>query len=198
MANQQGTFTGTQGTSGTNRTTGQQGQSTGQTGVRDATYNLISVVYHALQGAETYKMYEEDVEGTQDTELAQFFRQAHEDEKRRAQQGKDLLTRHLQKQAGSSGGGQQLQTGSAGQQGGTSGSKSGQQSQSGSSSASREQSQSGSSSGQMGVSSSPRSQQSQSGSSSGQMGASSSSRGPAQQGSPSSSIESGKSGRSER
>ena len=85
------------------------------TGVRDATYNLISVVYHALQGAETYKMYEEDVERTQDDELASFFRQCHEDEKRRAQRGKELLTRHLQKSAGS-GSGQQLQSGSASQQ----------------------------------------------------------------------------------
>lgn len=130
MANQQGTSTGAQGSAGAqgstgaNRSTGQQSQSTGHTGVRDSTYNLISVVYHALQGAETYKMYEEDVEGTQDSELAQFFRQAHEEEKRRAQQGKDLLARHLQKPSG----GQQIQSGSAGQKGGTSGAKSGQQS----------------------------------------------------------------------
>ena len=87
-------------------------QGTYGTGVRDATYNLISVVYHALQGAETYKMYEEDVERTQDDELASFFRQCHEEEKRRAQRGKELLTRHLQK----SGSGQQLQSGTSSQQ----------------------------------------------------------------------------------
>lgn len=28
------------------------------TGTRDVTYDLISVIYHALQGAETYQMYE--------------------------------------------------------------------------------------------------------------------------------------------
>ena len=89
---------------------GSMQQGTYSTGVRDATYNLISVVYHALQGAETYKMYEEDVERTQDDELASFFRQCHEDEKRRAQRGKELLTRHLQKSAGS---GQQLQGGTS-------------------------------------------------------------------------------------
>ena len=95
------------------RSSSAQSQGTSGTGVRDATYNLISVVYHALQGAETYKMYEEDVERTQDDELASFFRQCHEDEKRRAQRGKELLTRHLQKTAGS---GQQLQSGMGSQQ----------------------------------------------------------------------------------
>ena len=136
MANQQtssGTQTGlqsgsNQGSTGTDRATGQAQAGTSVTGVRDATYNLISVVYHALQGAETYKMYEEDVERTQDDELAQFFRQCHEDEKRRAQRGKELLARHLQKQAGGSTG-QQLQSGGASrQQGGGSASRSSQQS----------------------------------------------------------------------
>lgn len=184
MVTQPGIFTGTQDSSGsqsgtaTNRSSGMQGQGTGQTGVRDVTYNLISVVYHALQGAETYKMYEEDVERTQDSELAQFFRQACEEEKRRAQQGKELLARHLQKESGGSGGGQQLQAGSSGQQGSASGSRSGQQSQS------------GSTSGQMGSGSSARGQQSQQGSSPGQLGSGSSRS--------SSSSDSGRSGRNER
>lgn len=131
----QGAYTGNQGSSGTqggagaNRPTGQQGQSTGQTGVRDATYNLISVVYHALQGAEPYKMYEEDVERTQDSELSQFFRHPCEEEKRRAQQGKELLARHLQKEGGGTGGKQQLQSGGSGRQGSAGGSRSSQQSQ---------------------------------------------------------------------
>src|SRR5918993_3559921 len=113
MANQQGGSMGGQtgGARGSSpdQASGRQSQATGQTGVRDATYNLISVVYHALQGAETYKMYEEDVERTQDNELASFFRQCHEDEKRRAQRGKELLAQHLQR---SGSGGQQLQSGS--------------------------------------------------------------------------------------
>ena len=128
MANEQGslTQTGTQG--GTGRPSTSQAAATGQTGVRDSTYNLISVIYHALQGAETYKIYEEDVERTQDDELAQFFRQACEEEKRRAQQGRDLLFRHLQK-LGVGGGGQQLQrSGGTGQQGGSA--RGGQQMQS--------------------------------------------------------------------
>ncbi|HVF65683.1 MAG TPA: hypothetical protein VNE58_16975 [Casimicrobiaceae bacterium] len=119
MATQQGS-SGTQGGTDRDRLTGRQSETTSETGVRDSTYNLISVIYHALQGAETYKMYEEDVERTQDVELAQFFRQAHEQEKQRAQQGKQLLTQHLQRQSSGGGsGGQQLQSGSSGQQGGS-------------------------------------------------------------------------------
>jgi hypothetical protein len=169
MANQTGTTGSMQGATG--RMSGQQGQ--GMTGVRDETYDLISVIYHALQGAETYRMYEQDVQGNQ--ELAQFFRQACEDQKRMAQQGKELLARHLQRGGGS----QQLQSGSSPQQAsGSSGtSRSTQQSQSvpgdqyGSSpSSSRQQSQSGSASKQGSMGSSR--QQSQSGSSSGQYGSS--------------------------
>jgi hypothetical protein len=164
MVTKPGIFTGTKGTSGSRsgtamkRSSALQGQDTAQTGVRDATYDLISVVYHALQGAETYKMYEEDVERTQDSELAQFFRQACEEEKRRAQQGKALLARHLQKESVGGGAGQQLQAGGSGQQRSASGSRSGQQSQKGSSSS------------QMRSGSSPRGQQSQQGSSSSQQG----------------------------
>jgi hypothetical protein len=125
MANQQtssGPQTGQPGSNATEpggtsagRSFSTQSQGTSGTGVRDATYDLISVVYHALQGAETYKMYEKDAERSEDSELAQFFRQTCEEEKRRAQQGKELLARHLQKHAGASGG-QQLQSGSGSQQ----------------------------------------------------------------------------------
>jgi hypothetical protein len=157
MANQTG-MQGTQASTGAGRMQG------GATGVADPVYNLISIVYHALQGADLYRKYEQDAQG--DQQLAQFFRQACEDEKRRAQQGRELLLQCLQSGGGH---GQQLQSGSAGQQ--RSGSTGGQQSQSGASgqqggmSSPSQQSQSGSRSSQMGGSSSPSSQQSQSGSS---------------------------------
>ena len=130
MANSQGGSTQTGARSSPDKPTGRPAPITGDTGIRDSTYNLISIVYHALQGAETYKQYEEDVERTDDAELAKFFRQAHEEEKRRAQQGKELLLRHLQRQGQS--GGQQLQGGASGQQGAGSGTSRSQQSQSGS------------------------------------------------------------------
>ena len=40
----------------------------------DAAYNLISVSYHALQGAETTGIYANDAEQDGNPELAKFFR----------------------------------------------------------------------------------------------------------------------------
>jgi hypothetical protein len=40
------------------------------TGVRDEHYNLVSILYHTLQGAETYDTYISDAEGAGDQELA--------------------------------------------------------------------------------------------------------------------------------
>ena len=67
-------------------TTGNQ-----MTGVRDEHYNLVSILYHALQGAETYDTYISDAESAGDQELAQFFRQVQEEERRRAARAKELL-----------------------------------------------------------------------------------------------------------
>jgi hypothetical protein len=53
------------------------------TGVRDEHYNLVSILYHSLQGAETYDTYISDAEGAGDQELAQFFREVQEEERRR-------------------------------------------------------------------------------------------------------------------
>jgi hypothetical protein len=36
------------------------------TGTKDATYNLVSVLYHALQGADLYEQYASDAGGDQD------------------------------------------------------------------------------------------------------------------------------------
>ncbi len=43
--------------------------------VKDTTYDLISVIYHALQGAETCEQYVRDAEQQGDQELAQFLRE---------------------------------------------------------------------------------------------------------------------------
>ena len=74
--------------------------SQGDTGTRDITYNLISVVYHALQGAETTALYIGDAEQEGNQELAQFFREAKEEYERRADRAKQLLTAHLGSQQG--------------------------------------------------------------------------------------------------
>ena len=49
-----------------------------ETGTTDQTYDVISVIYHALNGAETYEQYIRDAEAGDDAELAGFFRSAHD------------------------------------------------------------------------------------------------------------------------
>jgi hypothetical protein len=66
-----------------------------ETGTGDVTYDLVSVLYHALQGAETYAMYVEDAEETGDRELVQFFESLCEEESRRADRAKALLASRL-------------------------------------------------------------------------------------------------------
>jgi hypothetical protein len=61
----------------------------GQTGTPDTTYNLTAILYHALQGVENCRTYEQDAQGQQ--ELAQFFRQAGEQQRQLAEQAKQLL-----------------------------------------------------------------------------------------------------------
>jgi rubrerythrin len=71
--------------------------STGNTGTRDVTYNLVSILYHALQGAETYDQYISDAEQNNDKDLAQFFRDTKEENQRRADRAKQLLAQRLVK-----------------------------------------------------------------------------------------------------
>jgi hypothetical protein len=46
------------------------------TGTKETTDALVSILYHALQGAETAGPSLEDVEGAGDQELVQFLREA--------------------------------------------------------------------------------------------------------------------------
>lgn len=65
------------------------------TGTRDTVYDLVSIIYHALQGAETYAMYVSDAEQAGDSELAQFFRGVQQDEQARSDRAKKLLADRL-------------------------------------------------------------------------------------------------------
>ncbi len=71
--------------------------STGNTGTTDVTYNLVSILYYALQGAETYDQYIRDAEQKNDKDLAQFFRDTKEENQRRADRAKQLLAQRLGK-----------------------------------------------------------------------------------------------------
>jgi hypothetical protein len=57
----------------------------------DHVYGLVSVLYHALQGAETYERYIDDAEQAGDDELVRFFEQCRDQENERAAQAKRLL-----------------------------------------------------------------------------------------------------------
>ena len=69
--------------------------SQGNTGTQDVQYNLISIAYHALQGAETYDQYIQDAEQGGNRDLAQFFREVKEENRRRADRAKQLLGQML-------------------------------------------------------------------------------------------------------
>jgi hypothetical protein len=93
-----------------------------QTGTRNETYDVIAVLYHALQGAENCQTYIKDA---QDGPARQFFEQAQQMQRQLADQGKQILQQVLQNDTGGSGGsafgwGQsqfQQQGSSSGQQG---------------------------------------------------------------------------------
>jgi rubrerythrin len=66
------------------------------TGAHDATYDIVSVLYHALQGAELYEEYASDADEAGDQELARFFQDIQQEERRRADRAKQLLAKRLQ------------------------------------------------------------------------------------------------------
>lgn len=49
------------------------------TGTRDVVYDLVSVLYRALQGAEIYEKYAEDAFRAGNDEHAQYFREVRDD-----------------------------------------------------------------------------------------------------------------------
>jgi hypothetical protein len=67
---------------------------------RDETYGPISVLYHALQGAETYAQYIIDAERAGESEIASFFEECQRQENQRATRAKQLLAGQLEDFAG--------------------------------------------------------------------------------------------------
>lgn len=122
------TQTGTTGT-----TTGTRGTQSMMRAMPDTTYNLISVMYHTLQGCQTYEQYAQDAEQAGQQEIAQFFRDTGREFERCAERGQKLLAQCLQQgQAGQGGRSGQLHSqmgASSEQQGQSGGVSSGQQGQ---------------------------------------------------------------------
>ena len=56
-------------------------------------YDLVSVLYHTLQGSQTSACYIKDAEQSGNQELAQFFRRVQQEDNNRAQQAKQLLAK---------------------------------------------------------------------------------------------------------
>lgn len=61
------------------------------TGTRDEHYNLISVLYHALKGADNCHHYAMDAEAEGEQDLADFFREAQGGQELLAERAKGLL-----------------------------------------------------------------------------------------------------------
>ena len=59
--------------------------------LKDKDYDLISVVYHAAQGAEICRQYASDAESEGDRDAAQYFQDVREQNIRLVDKGKDLL-----------------------------------------------------------------------------------------------------------
>lgn len=66
-----------------------------RSGTRDTTYDLISVIYHQLQGAETYETYVQDAQDEGDQEAVTFFQQAAEQSQGMASRAKELLGQRI-------------------------------------------------------------------------------------------------------
>ena len=77
-----------------------QGMSDTGMPAKDPTYGIVSVLYHALQGAETYRQYGADAQKAGDAELQRFFEACQKEEHERAVQAKSLLIERLEEEEG--------------------------------------------------------------------------------------------------
>ncbi len=64
-------------------------------GTRDTTFDLISALYHAAQGATTSQIYARDAAAASDPDLAAFFQLAQQHNQQLATRAKELLAQRL-------------------------------------------------------------------------------------------------------
>ncbi|HYC46682.1 MAG TPA: hypothetical protein VED01_14510 [Burkholderiales bacterium] len=62
----------------------------------DKDYDLVSVLYHSLQGAEACAKYEQDASSEGSKEVAEFMHEVQEQQQRIAQKAKELLFKQKQ------------------------------------------------------------------------------------------------------
>ena len=65
------------------------------TGTRDEHYDLISMLYHTMQEAETLQTYIDDARSAGDGYLAGFFEEVQQQDRQRTERAKQLLGRKL-------------------------------------------------------------------------------------------------------
>ena len=68
-----------------------------ETGVKDLSYNLISVIYHTTNAVTLYDTFIKDAEEAGDNDCAQFLRETQEAAKEVAKKAQTLLAGHLSK-----------------------------------------------------------------------------------------------------
>jgi hypothetical protein len=67
-------------------------------GTEDVTYDAVSILYHCLQGAETYEKYAQDAAKAGDDEFEKLFRDMHQEGISCAERVKGLLKKQLNKE----------------------------------------------------------------------------------------------------
>ncbi len=70
-------------------------ESTGDTGTRNETFNIVSVLYHSLQSAETIDKYLQDSGQTGGSDITKFLQETKEENMRCADRAKQLLAEQL-------------------------------------------------------------------------------------------------------
>ena len=66
-----------------------------ETGMRDEHYDIVSTLYHSLQGAECCKQYIMDAEKEGDKEVIDFFHEVQEHNRHMAEKAKQLLAKRV-------------------------------------------------------------------------------------------------------
>jgi hypothetical protein len=64
-------------------------------GTTDLEFDLVSVIYHSLQGMQAAGVYADDAVATGDDELAGFFQAMQQESRQRAEHAKQLLGQRL-------------------------------------------------------------------------------------------------------
>lgn len=69
-----------------------------ETGASNVEYDLISALYHLLQGNENLTRYEKDARESGDNDCATYFRELRDSQKQVLDRGRQLLGQRLGKQ----------------------------------------------------------------------------------------------------